>query len=100
MDGSLRSMPGAGFLPKDTLGAATVNYPAVAPVALRDWKHSRQKTGRPCVGRKGTVVSRPHWEQMAEVSTRPDGTPRSEGLFCLFTLHALQRFGSFLKSFS
>src|SRR5437868_2326535 len=27
------------------------------------WKHSRQNTGRPCVGRKGTVVSRPHCEQ-------------------------------------
>src|SRR5580658_826967 len=36
---------------------------------LRDWKHSRQNTGRPCVGRKGTVVSLPHWEQVARVST-------------------------------
>jgi len=36
---------------------------------LRDWKHSRQNTGRPCVGRKGTVVSFPHPEQMAWVST-------------------------------
>ena len=25
------------------------------------------------MGRKGTVVSRPHWEQIAEVSTRPEG---------------------------
>lgn len=33
-------------------------------------KHSRQKIGRPCVGRKGTVVSLPHWEQVAWVSTR------------------------------
>src|SRR5580658_10194127 len=80
--------------------SATAGQPAVAPVAFLVWKHSRQNTGRPCVGRKGTVVSRPHCEQMAEVSTRPGGTPRSEGLFCLFTLHALQRFGSFLKSFS
>ena len=31
-----------------------------APIALRCWKHSRQNTGRPCVGRKGTVVSFPH----------------------------------------
>jgi hypothetical protein len=52
------------------------------------------------VGLKGTVVSRPHCEQMAEVSTRPEGTPRSEGLFWRLVLHALQRFGSFLKSFS
>ena len=37
---------------------------AVAAV-LRDWKHSRQKTGRPCVGRKGTVVCFPHPEQVA-----------------------------------
>ena len=41
---------------------------AVAAV-LRDWKHSRQKTGRPCVGRKGTVVCFPHPEQVAWVST-------------------------------
>src|SRR5579862_8444208 len=36
---------------------------------LRAWKHSRQKTGRPCVGRKGTVVCFPHPEQVAWVST-------------------------------
>ena len=35
----------------------------------RDIKHSRQKTGRPCVGRKGTVVCFPHPEQVAWVST-------------------------------
>jgi hypothetical protein len=33
-------------------------------------KHSRQKIGLPCVGRKGTVVSLPHCEQVARVSTR------------------------------
>ena len=33
-------------------------------------KHSRQKIGRPCVGRKGIVVSLPHCEQVARVSTR------------------------------
>ena len=43
------------------------NY-AVAAV-LRDWKHSLQNTGRPWVGRKGTVVSLPHPEQVACVST-------------------------------
>src|SRR5229473_2366058 len=41
-----------------------------APIALRCWKHSRQKTGRPCVGRKGTVVSFPHCEQFVFVSER------------------------------
>ena len=38
------------------------------PTALRCWKHSRQNTGRPCVGRKGTVVSFPHCEQVVLVS--------------------------------
>lgn len=75
-------------------------YPAEAPATLRDWKHSRQNTGRPWVGRKGTVVSRPHCEQTADVSTRPGGPPLSEGLLCRFVLHGLQRFGSFLNSFS
>src|SRR5260370_38663325 len=41
-----------------------------APIALRCWKHSRQKTGRPCVGRKVTVVSFPHCEQFVFVSER------------------------------
>ena len=39
-------------------------------VNLRDWKHSRQNTGRPCVGLNGTVVSLPHAEQLVVVSTR------------------------------
>ena len=38
-----------------------------APANFRDWKHSRQKTGRPCVGRNGTVVSFPHAEQLVVV---------------------------------
>src|SRR5260370_27509589 len=41
-----------------------------APIALRCWKHSRQNTGRPCVGRKGTVVSFPHCERFVFVSER------------------------------
>src|SRR5260370_13860010 len=41
-----------------------------APIALPCWKHSRQNTGRPCVGRKGTVVSFPHFEQFVFVSER------------------------------
>ena len=39
-------------------------------MARRCWKHSRQKTGRPCVGRNGTVVSLPHCEQVVLVSER------------------------------
>lgn len=31
-----------------------------APIDRRCWKHSRQYTGRPWVGLKGTVVSLPH----------------------------------------
>ncbi|HTC94917.1 MAG TPA: hypothetical protein VK699_15855 [Terriglobales bacterium] len=42
---------------------------AVAAAVRRCWKHSRQKTGRPWVGLKGTVVSLPHPEHVALVST-------------------------------
>jgi len=70
-----------------------------APIARRCWKHSRQKTGRPCVGRKGTVVSLPHWEQLVFVSDRivlefpPVASAR-------LALQPLQRFGSFLNPLS
>src|SRR5882762_6019321 len=73
-----------------------------APIALRCWKHSRQNTGRPCVGRKGTVVSFPHCEQFVFVSERigeacpPPPPPPS----ARFALQFLQRFGSFLKPLS
>src|SRR5712672_708664 len=70
-------------------------------MARRCWKHSRQKTGRPWVGRKGTVVSFPHWEQLVLVSARmvelpPPPPPPSARL----ALQFLQRFGSFLKPLS
>ena len=42
---------------------------AVAAAARRCWKHSRQKTGRPWVGLKGTVVSLPQPEHVVRVST-------------------------------
>jgi len=42
---------------------------AVAAVVRFCWKHSRQNTGLPCVGLKGTVVSLPHPEQLVRVST-------------------------------
>ena len=41
---------------------------AAAEVPFRFRKHSRQKTGRPWVGLNGTVVSRPHCEQVVMVS--------------------------------
>src|SRR5215467_7185766 len=70
-------------------------------MARRCWKHSRQKTGRPCVGRNGTVVSLPHCEQVVLVSERiwvlpPPPPPPSARL----ALQALQRLGSFLKPLS
>lgn len=40
------------------------------PMARRCWKHSRQYTGLPWVGLKGTVVSFPHCEQVVRVSAR------------------------------
>src|SRR6516164_2295018 len=67
-------------------------------MARRCWKHSLQKTGRPWVGRKGTVVSLPHCEQLVLVSVRADTAcpPPS----ARFALHPLQRFGSFLNPLS
>src|SRR6266702_7798953 len=59
----------AGPFLTSPLGLKTLGFYA-APIALRCWKHSRQKTGRPCVGRKGTVVSFPHCEQFVFVSER------------------------------
>src|SRR5262245_1458010 len=64
-----------------------------APANLRDWKHSLQKTGRPCVGRNGTVVSLPHAEQVVTVSTRSRPTGPPAGRLARFPLQALHRFG-------
>src|SRR3954462_11243518 len=73
-----------------------------APANFRDWKHSLQNTGRPCVGLKGTVVSLPQFEHVVIVSTRsrvpPPGPPA--GREARLVLHDLQRFGSFLKFLS
>ncbi len=71
-----------------------------APMDLLAWKHSRQNTGRPCVGRKGTVVSLPHCEQVVFVSARACVDPPPPPPSARFALHALQRFGSFLKPLS
>jgi hypothetical protein len=75
------------------------NRSHAAPMARRCWKHSRQKTGRPCVGRKGTVVSFPHCEQLVLVSARMGAAPPPTASARL-ALQALQRLGSFLKPLS
>src|SRR2546430_5914985 len=71
-----------------------------APANLRDWKHSLQKTGRPCVGLNGTVVSLPHAEHVVTVSTRSRAMPAPAGRAARLPLQALHRFGSFLKFLS
>jgi len=86
----------------EDLGATRELYDhAVAAVVRRCWKHSRQKTGRPCVGLNGTVVSFPQPEQVVRVSTRgldPVEVGPSEEV--RLVLHALQRLGSFLNCLS
>src|ERR1700684_2948226 len=59
------------------------------------WKQLRQRTGRPWVGLKGTVVSVPHSEQTVRVSGRAEEEPEAR-----LALHCLQRFGSFLNCLS
>src|SRR5919199_5836286 len=86
-----------------TFGIDTVSQPYTppAPANLRCWKHSRQKTGRPCVGRNGTVVSFPHAEQVVVVSTRSRAMAApAAGRAARLALQLLHRFGSFLKFLS
>src|SRR3954468_17187486 len=71
-----------------------------APANFRDWKHSLQNTGRPCVGLNGTVVSLPHAEHVVTVSTRSRAIPAPTGRAARLPLQDLQRFGSFLKFLS
>src|SRR6266545_7447696 len=71
-----------------------------APANFRDWKHSLQNTGRPCVGLKGTVVSLPQCEHMVTVSTRSRPIPPPAGRAARLALQVLHRFGSFLKFLS
>src|SRR5437764_6220417 len=68
-------------------------------MARRCWKHSRLNTGRPCVGRNGTVVSFPHCEQLVLVSERI-GLEFPPEVSARLALQALQRLGSFLKPLS
>src|SRR5262245_20806650 len=76
------------------------NQAPPAPANFRDWKHSLQNTGRPCVGRNGTVVSRPQAEQLVTVSTRSRATDPPTGRLARFPLQALHRLGSFWKFLS
>ena len=69
-----------------------------APIERLAWKHSRQNTGRPWVGRKGTVVSLPHCEHVVFVSARGWFPPPPAS--ALFALQALHRLGSFLNPLS
>jgi hypothetical protein len=78
----------------------SVDYTPPAPANFRCWKHSLQNTGRPCVGRNGTVVSLPHAEQVVWVSTRSRIIGPAAALLARFALHPLQRFGSFLNCLS
>jgi hypothetical protein len=71
-----------------------------APMDRLAWKHSRQNTGRPWVGRKGTVVSFPHCEHVVLVSARACVAPPPPPPSARLALHALQRFGSFLNPLS
>src|SRR6188474_821321 len=75
-------------------------YSPPAPANFRVWKHSLQKTGRPCVGLNGTVVSLPQFEQLVTVSTRSRATIAPAGRLALLALQALHRLGSFLKFLS
>ena len=99
-------------LPKNKNGALTksmrhqnplleILHSHAAPIDRLAWKHSRQNTGRPCVGRNGTVVSFPHCEQVVFVSARTGAAelpapPPSARL----ALQPLHRFGSFLNPLS
>src|SRR5271165_3361751 len=71
-----------------------------APIDLLAWKHSRQNTGRPCVGRNGTVVSFPHCEQFVLVSARIGVAPPPPPPSARLALQPLHRFGSFLNPLS
>src|SRR3954462_2375532 len=71
-----------------------------APANFRDWKHSLQNTGRPCVGLNGTGVSLPHAEHVVTVSPRSRALPPRAGRAARLPFQDLQRFGSFLKFLS
>src|SRR5665213_3550036 len=84
-------------------GRPVLRSHALAASPRRSWKHSRQKTGRPCVGLNGTVVSFLHCEHTARVSVlgkfgADGGVPfRTDTRFILQALHLL---GGFLNCLS
>ena len=83
------------------LDTTYVIYTPPAPANFRCWKHSLQNTGRPCVGRKGTVVSFPHAEHWVVVSTRSlAGAGPALTRLARLALHVLHLFGSFLNCLS
>src|SRR6185312_9225160 len=90
-----------------TAGVATCDDPAETATLPLFLKHWRQRTGRPCVGLKGTVVETPHSEHSVRVSVRE--MPAAEGPavaagacppWARRDLHGLQRLGSFLNCLS
>ena len=83
-----------------SLSLKFLGFGYAAPMDRLAWKHSRQNTGRPCVGRKGTVVSFPHCEHVVLVSARACVAPPPPPPSARLALHALQRFGSFLNPLS
>jgi len=95
-----RELRSAWFKPSQKKRASYGAAILCGPTDRRCWKHSRQYTGRPCVGLNGTVVSFPHCEHTVLVSTRctlpePAVVPAER-----LALHALHRLGSFLKPLS
>ena len=80
----------------EPLMASAFNYAAAISEALGLFaKHVLHRTGLPCVGLNGTVVSLPHCEQVTCVSIR-----RRPVLPCFLALHCLQCFGTFVNPFS
>lgn len=94
------------------VGAVVCPFPdvgegAVTAGSLRClfWKHCRHRTGRPCVGLKGTVVSMPHSEQVVRVSVREipaaaGPEPGRKAAPARLDLQGLHRLGSFLNCLS
>jgi len=90
----------SAFRGTPSMGSATAGR-----VSRLFWKHWRQRTGRPCVGLKGTVVSIPQSEQTVRVSVReiPAAAGPEPGRAeapARLDLQGLHRLGSFLNCLS
>src|ERR1051325_6807159 len=99
-DGRGRTAPPAHLMSMSLAKGTGEAQTPPAPANFRDWKHSLQKTGRPCVGLNGTVVSLPQAEHVVTVATRSRVGPPPAGRAAFFVLHDLQGFGSFLNFLS